>query len=141
MFHVVGIQIALLVVALIVGFVVHEVNVSKAKARLKSLEDGKLCVHCGSNNVERVAEGVRCEECGELTTNSLIDQAPVDHATLSSLMMPDDEGALDPPVRRLSQEEREREAQRKAQAKEEERRRKRQSIQDQASEWSAQVDE
>jgi len=57
----------------------------QARAHLTKLEAGGCCLSCDSPDVVREEAGVRCQTCGYLTSNEMLDGPGVSEAELRAL--------------------------------------------------------
>ena len=81
-------------VALIIGGVITWHRVRESRRIVQQMESGQRCFHCDATDVTREDAGIRCNACGQLTSNELLGARGVSEAELAALNAPDDSRRL-----------------------------------------------
>jgi transcription elongation factor Elf1 len=81
-------------VALAFVAILSAVRREQSRKKLAMLEDGKLCVHCGSSKVTSGKAGVVCGACGMTTSWTLIRQPALTNQELDEISKRDSRNPL-----------------------------------------------
>lgn len=81
-----------LIIALVgAGFLaaIHFFRQRQGRKNLEALESGSMCFHCDSKDITRDFTGIRCNTCGQFSSNELIGAPGVSKEELKALTKPE----------------------------------------------------
>ena len=81
--------------ALIFITVLTAIRRAEGRKKLAMLEEGKMCVHCGSTHVVPGEAGVVCQACGQTTLWTLIKHPPLTKAEIDQISARDGRSPFD----------------------------------------------
>lgn len=72
----------------IISFIVWQVRQSKARTRLREIDEGKRCVSCDGTNLARANEHARCLRCGHTVSLASLRAAVVTSSDIANVTKP-----------------------------------------------------
>ena len=81
-----------LLLAVAIGFIARSVWKRRAKERLAAIDNGEICVACGSKEVTRTNNDVTCHACGDERDLAALRNEKLTDEELSSLYSGEDRG-------------------------------------------------
>ncbi len=79
-------------VGMVVMTVVWYVRKTRARERLREIDEGRRCIACNRTDLDAYAGNVRCRGCGHVASLSALRSAQVGDQDLSDITRPHDRG-------------------------------------------------